>query len=130
MSCLGGGLGGKAGASGCDGGSEQRPVCEAMRERRKPHAGREIVMGLRPEHMTPGSGPAVLKVTVGVVEMLGDRMDVTVSSQRHARLVCRVDARLDLKEGRNVELQIDMNRVHFFEPTGAGRSVSLPNGPS
>ncbi len=130
MNFLAGRIAEKSGVICFDDGSDQLPLCESMRERMTPHAGRDIVMGLRPEHMTPGSGPAVLKVTVGVVEMLGDRMDVTVSSERHARLVCRVDARLDLKEGRNVELQIDMNRVHFFEPTGAGRNVSLPNGPS
>ncbi len=62
--------------------------------------------------------------------MIGDKMDAAVSSERHERIVCRVDARLDLKEGQNVDMQIDMDRVHFFEPTGNGRNVSLTNGPA
>lgn len=97
-----------------------------------PFAEREIVLGVRPEHLHPATQPGgpALPVQVSVIETLGDKMDVSVSSERHARIVCRVDARLDLKEGQNVDMQIDMNRVHFFAPTGNGHNVSLTNGPA
>ncbi|TWT43630.1 Trehalose import ATP-binding protein SugC [Phycisphaerae bacterium RAS1] len=68
---------------------------------------------------------AYLQVNIGVVEPLGDRMDVMASTPRHPHLVARVDSRSPVREGTAARLRVDMDRVHFFEPGPDGRNISL-----
>jgi ABC-type sugar transport system ATPase subunit len=67
----------------------------------------------------------VLPVSVGVVEPLGEKMDLYVSTTRHPHLVARVPARRDLTAGQEIGLRIEMNKVHFFEPGEEGKNISL-----
>ncbi len=71
-----------------------------------------------------------MRLKVGVVEPLGDRMDVYAATARQEHIICRVDARTPVKEGELVCMQVDMNRVHFFEPEAEGRNVGLGSGAS
>ncbi len=96
---------------------------------------RPITMGIRPENLSPQrrsplSDPrsAGLEVRVSVVEPLGDRMDISAVTEDGHPIICRTDARPDIKEGENLYMQIDMDRVHFFESEGDGRNVSLADG--
>ena len=132
MNFLNGRITEHAGGLHFEDGAVRLPLDVGMRAAMIPFAGREIVLGARPEHLRPATQPggSALPVNVNGIETLGDKMDATVSSERQERIVCRVDARLDLKEGQNVDMQIDMDRVHFFESTGKGCNVSLPNGPA
>ena len=94
--------------------------------------GREVVLGVRPEAMGlssegrfAGEGN-VLGVQLGVVEPLGEKMDLFASTERHGHIVARVDARADLAPGMAVELRLDMRKVHVFEPGEEGSNLSLP----
>ena len=97
------------------------------------HANQTVILGVRPEmtHLADGSTPAdeVLAVDVAVVEPLGERMDVHASTPQHAHIVCRVDARLSVKEAEPARLHIDMRRVHYFanEPDGANLTLNARN---
>lgn len=88
-----------------------------------------IVLGIRPEVLRLASDAppdSSLRVTVRVVEPLGDRMDVHGETAQGRTIVCRTDARTDIREDESIDLQVDMNRVHFFECQDPGRNLSLP----
>jgi multiple sugar transport system ATP-binding protein len=94
----------------------------------EPHAGQPVTLGARPEMLAPAAdAPAGthLSVQVGVVEPLGDRMDVYCSTPRHQHIVCRVDARQRVAEGSALRMQVDMTRVHYFAPGDNGRNLTL-----
>jgi len=102
-------------------------LCPAHRQRLEAHVGQPVTIGIRPELLSPADGPpdSRLRVRVDVVEPLGDRMDVQVSTSRGDRLTCRIDARAPLREGQAVDLHVDMQRVHVFEASGAERNLTL-----
>jgi len=93
--------------------------------------GSSVVLGIRPESLSfKREGEFVgednaLPVKVLVVEPLGDRMDVYVSTASHDRIVCRVDARTDVREGQGAPLYVDVTRVHVFEPGETGMNLTL-----
>ncbi len=94
-------------------------------------AGFPAVLGVRPEDLKPAAEEAAgrtLKGKVSVVEPLGDRMDVYGATERHDQIICRVDARSPVREGQITCMQVDMNRVHFFEPEAEGRNLTLAGG--
>jgi multiple sugar transport system ATP-binding protein len=90
------------------------------------HVDHPIVMGVRPEALRVG--PAVeggsIRAQVTVTETLGDRIDVYFDTAGPKHLVCRVDSRVRVVENHPADIQIDMDRVHFFDPADQGRSVS------
>ena len=92
---------------------------------------REVVMGVRPEAMSSnptgrfaGTDNAV-PVTVNVVEVLGDKMDVHMSAEDDTTLVARVDAHERLTEQQREQMYVDIEKVHFFEPGDAGKNLCL-----
>jgi len=87
-----------------------------------------VVIGIRPDviQVEPTQPGASLRVAIGVVEPLGERMDVHATTAGQKRLICRIDARNPVAEGRTMDMQVDMDRVHFFEPGDEGRNLSLP----
>jgi multiple sugar transport system ATP-binding protein len=95
------------------------------------HDGRDVVLGIRPEVMSPraegrfAGTENVLPVAVSVVEVLGDKMDVHMTAQEEARLVARVDAHAALKERQQVQMYLDIEKVHVFEPGDAGVNLCL-----
>jgi len=87
-----------------------------------------IVLGVRPESLRPAAGAppfSTLNVQVSVVEPLGDRTDVYCATPRHPHIVCRVEAHTRVAEGAPAVVQVDMERVHYFEPGENGRNVTL-----
>lgn len=88
---------------------------------------RPIILGVRPEALQVG--PAAegrgIRAQITVTETLGDRMDVYFDTPRQKHLVCRVDSRVHVAENHPADIQIDMDRVHFFDPADQGRSVGL-----
>lgn len=90
-----------------------------------------MVLGVRPESLSPaGQGrfageENVLHATVSVVETLGDKMDLHVSTRSHDHIVCRVDAERGLKDGMQLPLYLNMTQVHVFEPGAEGVNIGL-----
>ena len=100
------------------------------------YAGRRIVIGLRPEHLTattaPGGG-ATFDAEVDLVEALGNELHVhfTIDAQRvlteaveaedeltirRGEGVARVDPRVMLAAGSHACFEVDTKRMHFFDP--------------
>src|SRR5690606_23497639 len=80
-------------------GAARPPIAAAHVPRLTAHAGAPVTLGIRPEALAPGNGPAVLRAAVLVVEPLGDRMDVHLNVPPHKNLTCRIDARQRVAEG-------------------------------
>jgi multiple sugar transport system ATP-binding protein len=121
-----------------DEGTAKLPVpawaAPALRER--PAGSADVVMGVRPEALVlprPGdSGAAAaasLPMKLWLVQPLGAKMDVYLSTARHERIVAHVDARPGLGVGATLPVAIDMDRVHFFEPGEVGLTIASHDVP-
>jgi multiple sugar transport system ATP-binding protein len=112
-----------------DAGSGRLPVpdwaTDALRER----AGQALVLGVRPEaisdqeHARFATGDNALSMQVSLVQPLGDRMDVHLSTARHARVVANMEGFVGLEPGQNITMYLDLDRAHFFEPGETGASL-------
>ena len=109
-----------------DEGDNKLPLAPAHQQTLAQYADRPLVLGLRPEAMHPADGgEALLRAKVSVVEPLGDRMDVHISTPRHSHMTCRIDARTPVREGETATFRVEMERVHFFLPEADGANVTL-----
>ena len=64
-----------------------------------------------------------------MLQPLGAKMDVYLSTAKHERIVAHVDARADWSVGVTLPVAIDMDRVHFFEPGETGRTIASRDVP-
>jgi len=89
-------------------------------------AGRAMVLGVRPEHLSdrPAEGSGAIRVRVSVVEPLGDRKDVIMSTPADVPLVGRMDAHAGVAEGEDREVWVDLRRARLFEAGDEGRSAT------
>ena len=92
-------------------------------------AGQEVVLGVRPEAMSLSDqgrfagSENVMRVKLTVVEPLGEKMDIYACTPKHPHIVARVDARRDVQAGQELDLNLDMKKIHVFEPGPAGRNL-------
>lgn len=79
-----------------------------------------VILGIRPEHLQDVAFPDDSKVTdtykavVEVVETLGAEVQLDVRSGAH-NLVARVDPRTTAKRHQEIELAVNMEKIHIFE---------------
>jgi multiple sugar transport system ATP-binding protein len=89
--------------------------------------GRQLVLGVRPQALSEreGGAGAPIRLGVGVVEPLGDQIDLIGQTPAGTRLVARVAARSGtaFAPGQAVALSVDTARVHCFEPGEFGRNL-------
>ena len=95
------------------------------------HEGQNVVLGIRPEAMATvaegrfaGDGN-VLPVKIVVTEPLGEKMDLYAATGEHDHIVARVDARRDLQPNQDLQLFVDMKKVHIFEPGDEGVNLTV-----
>jgi multiple sugar transport system ATP-binding protein len=96
------------------------PVPEERAERYRPHLGKELLFGLRPEHITEPRGYVNgrgrdFTVTADVVEPMG--METMVFFQINGSEVCaRVDPSCEARPGASVRLSADLAKMHLIDP--------------
>jgi multiple sugar transport system ATP-binding protein len=85
--------------------------------------GRELVLGVRPEHLRvlPGGEPG-LRVTVDVVEPLGSDT-LLYFDGGGSRHVARVAPELNVQPGDTLTLGIAAGKAHWFEPGEDGHAI-------
>ncbi|MEP6651844.1 MAG: sn-glycerol-3-phosphate ABC transporter ATP-binding protein UgpC [Myxococcales bacterium] len=112
-------------------------------------AGGEVVLGIRPEALgerdVNGSGGAgaggagavaggrpglsALTMQVTLIQPLGDRLNVYLSTPNHDSIIAQVPADAPagarLRTGASVPVYFDMTRAHFFAPGEAGVALAL-----
>ena len=78
--------------------------------------GREVVIGIRPEHISlePRDGRAKIPATIDVVEPLGNRSIVTATSSIGI-LQLEAEAFTEVKPGDAKDLYVDTKKVHVFD---------------
>jgi multiple sugar transport system ATP-binding protein len=86
------------------------------------HAGRHVVFGVRPEHLTntwtadnrDGVGLVPLEIPVEIVEPLGS--DTLVFSRLGGtEVVSRIATTANVRPGETTRVHVDMARTHFFD---------------
>ncbi len=92
--------------------------------------GSKVVMGVRPQALrdgaTVGEGAGnVLSMEIGVVEPLGDKMDIYLSTARHRHVIAHVDAHSGLAPHQTIAVHVDLERTHFFEPGELGKNLLI-----
>ncbi|MCE5325292.1 MAG: sn-glycerol-3-phosphate ABC transporter ATP-binding protein UgpC [Planctomycetaceae bacterium] len=113
-----------------DEGAAQLRLTDAHAAKLSAWLGKSVVLGVRPEaialHDTGrfAGRDNTLPVKLQVIEPLGDKMDLFAATPRHGHIVARVDAQRDLKADTPAQFHIDMQRVHIFEPDGAGLNLT------
>jgi multiple sugar transport system ATP-binding protein len=103
-----------------DTGSFRAKINEDQRKSLKDYVGKEVVLGVRPEHIhapkyaPPNIDPSPLHGTVEVLELLGAELHLYLTSGPHA-FVATVDPRMDVHMGNEIDLVLDMTAAHFFD---------------
>ncbi|UCF90966.1 MAG: ABC transporter ATP-binding protein, partial [Desulfobacterales bacterium] len=103
-----------------DAGSFRLLIPEAKVPFLQSQSGQEVILGIRPEHMEDGAFPDQSVVTdsfravVEVVETLGSEVQLDVVSGEHS-LVARVDPRTTARRHQEIELAVNMDKIHIFE---------------
>lgn len=97
-----------------------------------------VVLGIRPEHLavtqrgqtagpsrhgSSGDQAAVLPMIVSVVEPLGDRIHIHLTTQTGESIVARTASYVNLKPQQEVDVHIDMRQAHLFSPDATGRRL-------
>lgn len=86
------------------------------------YSGREVVMGIRPEHVhAPEFAPPNIigepvSATVEIVELLGHELHLFMNSGT-TTFVGTVDPRFGVMAGNKIEVLFDMNNMHLFDRT-------------
>ena len=82
-----------------------------------PYSGRQVILGLRPEHICLGGNRSGSEFTaqVRIVELLGSEqlLNLEVGDRR---LTARLDPATTFQIGETRQFSADMNRVHMFDP--------------
>ena len=79
------------------------------------HAGREVLMGIRPEDLRLAGSGAGIPATVELAEPLGSELLLHVRTAG-AELTARLPAGVPPASGSPVHLAVDPARMHFFDP--------------
>jgi multiple sugar transport system ATP-binding protein len=94
-------------------------VPPAKAEALRGHAGRRVVLGVRPEALRiasgADSGDYAFDSVVEVVEPLGNEILLDVRAGANA-MVARVDPATRVKVHEKLRLAFDPERLHFFDP--------------
>jgi len=132
MNFLEGQLVEKDGTLGFESAGARLLVPTELRARLAGHAGRGVVLGIRPECLSTASGARFptgdsnrLEAEVSLVQPLGDRMNLYLNAANGTTLVAQIDAESGVKVGQPYPVHVDMARVHFFELGEPGRNLSL-----
>lgn len=90
---------------------------------------KDIILGIRPEniHDEPAfieaSPDTKVTATIDVAELMGAETYL-YSKLDDQDFVARVDSRAEIQGAQNIDLALDMNRVHFFDPESEARILS------
>ncbi|MFD2263399.1 ABC transporter ATP-binding protein [Lacibacterium aquatile] len=80
--------------------------------------GESVHLGVRPEHLVPTDGPAILSGDVMVVEQLGARSLVHLKTEGEGLTTVEVDAEHPIRVGERLALTAAVERCHLFNQSG------------
>jgi multiple sugar transport system ATP-binding protein len=95
-------------------------IPEDMADTYKAYLGKEVIMGLRPEHVhdpeftPPGITPAMIEAEVEITELMGNEVNTYLTTENHSFLG-RFDPRTKVTVGMTKTTAFDMSRIHIFD---------------
>jgi multiple sugar transport system ATP-binding protein len=93
------------------------------------YKGKGMVLGVRPEHLsvTPikGQNRNEIPATIDVIEPLGDRTQVYLTSKSGQKFVANIDPHVQIRVGDSLIIYLDTDNTHAFEPGDLGKNMSL-----
>lgn len=90
-------------------------------------AGRPLVLGIRPEALAlqpQGENDSRIQVRIRMIEPMGDRKNLHMTTLAQVKLVGRVDSRVTVFEGQELPMFLDWERAYVFEPGESGVNVT------
>lgn len=90
-----------------------------------------IVLGVRPEAIGSkqvgqfASVDNAIRMTINVIEPLGDKMDLYLATDSHPHIVARIDAHHDVVPSAEQMFYLDLARIHFFETGAMGANLTV-----
>ncbi len=87
----------------------------------RPYLGKEVVFGMRPEHIhdpefaPPGITPALVEAKVDVIELMGNEVITYFVTSRGLSFLGRFDPRTKVQVGMTKAAAFDMSRMHLFD---------------
>ena len=103
-----------------DAGAFVVPIPSDKAQRFSSRVGKEIIFGLRPEHIhdpkfaPPGITTAYVETRVDVTEPMGNEVFLHLVTGAHF-FIARVDPRTSARMGDRLEVSFDMSQIHIFE---------------
>jgi len=104
-----------------DAGSFKLPIPESKRTQYIAQKGRTIIFGIRPDDVhaanfaPPGITPAPLKADVDVTELMGNEIFLYLLTGKK-QFIARVDPRTHARAGESIDLIVNMDNMHLFDP--------------
>lgn len=80
------------------------------------YAGRDVVLGMRPEDFASTANSGRLEMTTNRVESLGSELVAYLDSGAGTEITARLERRTQVEEGAPVSLGFDLERLYFFDP--------------
>jgi multiple sugar transport system ATP-binding protein len=114
-----------------DQGEQKVRLADQIRDQLADRVDQPIVLGIRPEAISdePAGRFAgednALSCVVNVVEPLGAKMDLYLTTLDDSPLIARVDAHSGIEPGSKQRYYVDMQRAHLFEPGENGANLAL-----
>ncbi|HID76260.1 MAG TPA: ABC transporter ATP-binding protein [Planctomycetaceae bacterium] len=96
------------------------PIPENRQETYRPHLGKEVILGIRPEdvhdpeYAPPGIQQARVKARVTVTELMGNEVIVYLETDHH-EFLGRFDPRTGARVGSAIDATMDLDRMHIFD---------------
>jgi ABC-type sugar transport system ATPase subunit len=107
---------------------QQLPVPQEQQQRVAPWVGREVFLGIRPEHLDlepPVADGSALSATVRIVEHLGPELLVHLDVSG-SPLVARVPVQTPVRSGETRIVGVNMRAVHLFDTAGDQPRITAP----
>jgi multiple sugar transport system ATP-binding protein len=104
-----------------DGDSFKLEVPDSRKETYSNYVNHPVIMGIRPEdiqdpnYLPPGIIPQPVEGTVDVTELMGNEIQLYLTSGEHT-FVARVDPRTRVSMGDRTQLMFNMGNMHLFDP--------------
>jgi len=104
-----------------DGGTFKLQVPENKKTAYLPHKGQKVIFGIRPEdiyaaqYAAPGITPAAISSDVDVTELMGNEIFLYLLTGKKS-FIARVDPRTHARPGEKIDLVVNMDNMHLFDP--------------
>ncbi len=102
------------------------PEIKAKQLANQKYIGQKVLLGIRPEHVRPGTGN--LKVFVDVVEHLGDESILyTKMENRKDQFIIKIPFNAKIRANEEINAEFDMNHVYLFDVETHKAIMGIPH---